>query len=464
MRHRPLRSSRCARLALVLVLLMFAVPMARAQSGDTTAGRSAALDSLFQHARALVLEGNGTAGRAIVDSVLAAAVGSPVYADALYWRAALAATAADAERDYRRVIVEYPFSAHSGDALVALAQLEMSRGDRASASEHLERFLLEHPNSPERGRAGLWLGRTLMEQNQVVRACTILLRTRAALSADAAELRNQVDYYGGRCSGVDTAVVAARSAAATAPTAVAPVATPIVAAPAPAARDASARVSGTSTATPKRDSTSREPARRDSARRDSMRSDSARREATRRDAARRDSVRRDSVRRDSVYRDSVGRESARRDSIRRVTARRDSVKRDSIQRDSVRRELAKRDTAKRNVAKRDSAKRDSVKRDASRRPEPVLPPEAARYTVQVAAYDTRAEADNLVSRLAARGFPARVVGDRSPPFRVRIGRYATARLAEDAARGLKEKGIGSFVTTTDGESVPARTPNGTTPR
>jgi cell division protein FtsN len=190
-----------------------------------------------------------------------------------------------------------------------------------------------------------------------------------------------------------------------------------------------------------------------------MRSDSARREATRRDAARRDSVRRD-----SVHRDSAGRESARRDSIRRGTARRDSVKRDSIQRDSARRELAKRDTAKRTVAKRDSAKRDSVKRDATRRSEPSLPPDAARYTVQVAAYDTRAEADNLVSRLAARGFPARVVGDRSPPFRVRIGRYAPARLAEEAARALKEKGITSFVTTTDGESVPARTPNGTTPR
>jgi cell division protein FtsN len=80
----------------------------------------------------------------------------------------------------------------------------------------------------------------------------------------------------------------------------------------------------------------------------------------------------------------------------------------------------------------------------------------------VAAYDTRAEADRLVARLAARGFPARVVGERTPPFRVRIGHYPSEKHAENAARDLKAKGIDSFVTTTDSERS-SRAPNGKAP-
>src|SRR5262249_38934726 len=182
----------------------------RAQGTDSTAARDSAMrrasarDSLFQRARRLVLEGSGDAGRAVVDSALAASEGTPAYADALYWRAALAATAADAERDYRRVIVDYPFSEHAGDALLALAQLEMARGERGSAIDHLQRFLLVRPNAPERVRAGVWLGRMLLDDNQVAKGCGVLVRTRAAVSPDSVETRNQVDYYASRCNGVDT--------------------------------------------------------------------------------------------------------------------------------------------------------------------------------------------------------------------------------------------------------------------
>jgi len=74
-------------------------------------------DSIYQRARRLVSEGDGAAGRAIVDSILrAAAEGTPVYGDALFWHGALAETAAEAERDYRRVIVEYPLSRYADDA------------------------------------------------------------------------------------------------------------------------------------------------------------------------------------------------------------------------------------------------------------------------------------------------------------------------------------------------------------
>src|SRR3954469_17485757 len=175
-------------------------------------------DTLFLRARRLVAEGNGPAGRALVDSALGATTsGSAEYATALYWRGALSSTAADAERDYRRIIVEYPFSPHSGDALLALAQLEMARGDRDPAIDHLQRFLLQRPNDPERVRAGIWLGRMLLEQNQSAKGCAVLLRTRASLGDTAVETRNQVDYYAGRCAGVDTTPPAPRPSTGAAP-------------------------------------------------------------------------------------------------------------------------------------------------------------------------------------------------------------------------------------------------------
>jgi TolA-binding protein len=199
------RSSLLAPLPLLTALLFSARPTS-AQARDSAAPRDSAAamaairDSLFQRARRLVLAGDGAAGRAIVDSLVQATSGTPAEGEALYWRAALASTAADAERDYRRVIVEHPFSPHLGDALYALAQLEMARGDRASAADHLQRFLLERPSSTERGRAGLLLGRLLLDQNEMARGCAVLTRTREALGIESAELRNQVDYYASRCT------------------------------------------------------------------------------------------------------------------------------------------------------------------------------------------------------------------------------------------------------------------------
>jgi cell division septation protein DedD len=292
-------------------------------------------------ARRLVLEGNGPAGRALLDSALALTTGTAEYPNALYWRGALAATAADAERDYRRVIVEYPFSPHSGDALLALAQLEMARGDREPAVDHLQRFLLQRPNDPQRVRAGIWLGRLLLEQNQLAKGCAVLLRIRSALGDTAVETRNQVDYYAARCVGVDT----------------------VVPAPKPA------RV-------PRVDSTPR------------------RRPPTR--------------------------DTTRVDTTRAAPPRRDSAS------------------------------------GEAERHAPVSPNGSAtrRYTVQVAAYETKDAAEQLVSRLSARGIVARVAGARAP-YRVRVGHYATDAEATVAARGLKEKGIEGFVTTTDNESSTA---------
>jgi cell division septation protein DedD len=66
------------------------------------------------------------------------------------------------------------------------------------------------------------------------------------------------------------------------------------------------------------------------------------------------------------------------------------------------------------------------------------------YSVQVAAYSRKPEADKLVSSLTKRGYQARVDGSVAP-FRVRIGRYATNREAEVALGKIKVNFKDAFV-------------------
>jgi cell division protein FtsN len=70
------------------------------------------------------------------------------------------------------------------------------------------------------------------------------------------------------------------------------------------------------------------------------------------------------------------------------------------------------------------------------------------YTIQIAAYTHRAPADSLASRLARVGYDARVTATDSL-FRVRLGRFATRHLAEDAASHLVARGIAVYVTTAE---------------
>ena len=173
-----------------LALVALAAPVVAAQQPD----------AVFNRARQLVINGNGAGGRLLIDSVITATPpDSPVYGEALYWRAALAATSADAERDYRRLIVEYPLSSHTGDALYALAQLESARGDRESAANHLGQFLADNPNRPDRPAATLLYVKLLLEQNQLPRGCSALRQTISAIPDSLVETRNQLEFYLPRC-------------------------------------------------------------------------------------------------------------------------------------------------------------------------------------------------------------------------------------------------------------------------
>ncbi len=330
------------RSVLVVVALVGALSH-RAHSQGTSPS-----DSTFRRAKRLVAEGNGAGGRAIVDTVLRKAVeGTPGYGDALYWRGALAETAADAERDYRRVIVEYPLSAYADNALLAMADLETARGDRAGALQHLQRFVKEHSaNTPARGAAALTAARLAFEQRDTRAGCAMVTAARASTPATNVEVRNQIDYLAGRCVGVDVA------------------AAPPVVMPAP-----TAAVSATTPPAPPRDTSAKTTAR--------------------------------------------------------VPA---------------------------TVPKRVSP--PPVQAPVSAPVTSPAPVKRGNYTIQLAAYNTRIDAERLVAKLKTKGVEARVSGD-AKPFRVRLDFYLTKQAAQDEVTALRARGIIGFVAT---EAPPANSP------
>ena len=336
-----------------------------AQGTSPTRSSLPAIDSVYQRARRLVSEGDGTAGRAIVDSILrAAAEGTPAYGDALFWRGALAETATDAERDYRRVIVEYPISRYADDALLSLAELEQARGDRAAAYQHLQRFVREHPMGPARARAGLAAARLAFEQRDVPRGCAMIADARLSIGSTDVELRNQIDYHGARCPAPPAA------SAATTPT--------------PAAATPSVRSSGSPTVatSPPPSSPSSVPAPSSA----------------------------------PVIGSPSTTPPRRADTVATRTPP-------------------------------DARARNAPTGNPPGPTEPASKASAPRglWTIQLAAYNTRPDAEALVRKLAARGVKARISGE-AKPFRVRLDYYDTRQDAAARVAELKQRGIIGFVT------------------
>jgi cell division septation protein DedD len=153
-------------------------------------------------ARALLEQGEGEGARAVLDSLVRVTpVGSMERAEALYWRATLAERVADAERDWRRVVVEIPLSPRTPDVLLRLGDLEMLRQRPVQARGHFERVVREFPGTPQRVRAALWLARSYVEQRELVNGC----RAFAALDRveiPPGELQLQADELRRQCASV----------------------------------------------------------------------------------------------------------------------------------------------------------------------------------------------------------------------------------------------------------------------
>ena len=349
-------------------------------SAQTTVG----VNPAYRRAQTMVNDGNAVAGRALVDSMIAAASpGSNDYAEGIYWRAVLAPTALEAEMDYRRIIVDFPLSARVEDALIRLAQLELARANYDGALRHLNRLAAEHPESPARGRASYWTARALFDKNDVQNGCAALIQALALTSESDAELRNQINYLNQRCAGI---VIAAPPAPVTSDTTTGVGSPPAIpASPAPVD-------SSTITARPVAP-----PA--------------------------------------PVVVDSVKTAIVTTPPSRPVT---DPVVQTPAAKPRPAPPAKPRDTGP-----------TIVEAPRTAPPVPATSTSTGRsWSVQVAAYNVKSQADAMVAKLKKSGYEARVDGTEKP-FRVRIGKYATNAQASAVQRSLKTKQIEGYVVQAD---------------
>ena len=180
-----------------------------------------------RRAQRMVNDGNGTEGRALLDSLLERTEPrSAQEAEVLFWRATLAESWETAQRDYLRLMLEHEGRPRAADAMLRLAQGEVARGERPAAVRYLERLAREAPESGARAEAGLLHGRLLLERGARGEGCAVLRGTRGRVISGAIELENQYDFL---LSGCPAESVAATSSAIVLPPApVAPAVTPAV--------------------------------------------------------------------------------------------------------------------------------------------------------------------------------------------------------------------------------------------
>ncbi len=347
-------------------------------------------DSLYLKAQEMVVNGDAVAGRALVDSLLnATSPDSLQYAEALYWHATLAASASTAEQDYRRIIVDYSMSPRVDDALLRMGQLELTRGEYDAALQHLQRVTVEHPQSHLHARASYWIARAFFEKNDLVRACTANADASALVSSSDIELKNQIDYQRQQCRTVATTAAVESTAT--------PPATP--------------RVTPVQGKTAGKSKGAKIPVGK-----------------------------------------AVGRAKTPGVSVDKSTS---PVMRSATQRGSTQQRATPQIDTSQDTDTSEHQERavqpaqQQVSPDKST-PNPASPLVAKHpapvggFTVQVAAYYDRPQADALAAKLLARGYKARVDGTKAP-FRVRIGTFPSHAAALTMLGKLKAKQITGFV-------------------
>ena len=127
----------------------------------------------------------------------------------LYWQATMATAPADAERDLNSLIASYPASRRYDEALLRLAQLEISRGDRPSAVGHLNQLARHTTNGLTRTRAGLLASLAQLDGGDTTTACNN--RPTAVDSADAVNplVARDLETLNALCLARDSVVAAA---------------------------------------------------------------------------------------------------------------------------------------------------------------------------------------------------------------------------------------------------------------
>jgi cell division protein FtsN len=343
-------------------------------------------DPVFVRAQTLVSDGNGAAGRALIDSVIKATSPSArLYPEALFWRASLASNAADAESDYKHIVVDYPLAPQAEDALLRLAQLELARGDREGALIHLQKIPRDYPRSRSLARASYWTARVLFEKNDIPKACAANANALAQAGESEIELRNQIQYQGQRC----------------------PPPAAVASAPLPGGNAPPANSAASATASSTPGTVASQPAVSPS----------------------------NAV---PPVSPAVSEKVAVADTVSTSV----SIAPGTIGPNQRPKPPAQANDTKPSIVDPTKSPANAGEKSPAKASTNVSP--SSGYSVQVAAYSSKSEADKLVSTLMKRGHQARVDGNVAP-FRVRIGRYATNREAEVALGKIKANYKDAFV-------------------
>ena len=148
----------------------------------------------------LAQEGQGDSARAQVKRILDATPASqPLYAEALYSAGLVAATSAEMERQFQRLVVEFNGSAWSDDALLKLMQMNFARGDLPGVVRTAERLASDYPQSEVIPDAALWAARAYFRQDHPADGCRWLANGLARADTLNVELRNGLNFLNGRC-------------------------------------------------------------------------------------------------------------------------------------------------------------------------------------------------------------------------------------------------------------------------
>ena len=145
-------------------------------------------------------EGQGDSARAVVKRILdATPAAQPLYAEAVYTSGVVASSAAEMERQFQRMAVEFNGSAWSDDALLKLVQLNFARGDLAAATRTAERLSSDYPQSEVIPETALWAARAYFRTQNTAEGCRWLKDGLARADTLDVELRNGLVFLNGRC-------------------------------------------------------------------------------------------------------------------------------------------------------------------------------------------------------------------------------------------------------------------------
>jgi len=121
--------------------------------------------------------------------------------EAAYRRTFTTTSAGEAERALNTFVQQYGASGHVDDALLRLAQLEISRGNRSGAIEHLTKLAEHAPIQLDRARAIVMASQAHLDNGDTTSACQVITPDLASAAASDTTIAHQLTNVSSMCAG-----------------------------------------------------------------------------------------------------------------------------------------------------------------------------------------------------------------------------------------------------------------------